>query len=140
MRFCQIIEAALQELLCASCVDQGNYVGKASQQWIPDQLPCTEGGTCLLQVQDGTSHRVSMPGPQCSARALGSLLNLQNLTPDTVFHSRRVKHPENLFPAQSWASTNPPHPRQELCLLALQGIFNEYQKQTVNDGFCWRCC
>lgn len=110
MRFCQIIEAALQELLCASCVDQGNYVGKASQQWIPDQLPCTEGGTCLLQVQDGTSHRVSMPGPQCSACALDSLLNLQNLTPDTVFHSYRVKHPENLFPAQSWASTTPPTP------------------------------
>lgn len=64
---------------------------------------------------------------------LGSL-NLQNLIPDTVFHSHSVKHPENLFPAQSWASTTP-LPSQELCLLALQGIFNEYLKQTVNDGF-----
>lgn len=62
--------AKLLEQLCKNCsvpgVDEGDYVGKGSQQWIPAELPCTEGGMCLFQVQDRTSHGMPLAGPQCS--------------------------------------------------------------------------
>lgn len=37
-------------------------------------------------------------------------------------------------------SVNPQPHNQELCLLALKGVFNEYQKQTSNDHFSWPGC
>lgn len=75
VRFCEMIGTALQELLCAWCVDQGNYAGKVSQQWIPAQLPCTEGGMCLFQVQGWNIPQDAqhMPWVPCSISKISHL-------------------------------------------------------------------